>query len=239
MKKVPGTRFRFKTSEASTRMPGTGDAEKQEKDMGDNQQVNFLLAGVGGQGTLLASDIIAEVALKKGLDAKKSEVHGMSQRGGAVTSHVRWGVNVASPLCEMGTVDIFLAQEMLEAVRWIDYLRPGGTVILSQQQLPPTATVFGTANYPSNEKVLSALSEVAGRILWLDAVGIAEALGNRRAANSVLLGALCAELGEDEELWLEVVIEQVPARHKEVNRKAFLAGYEGDWEYQPAEKSVA
>lgn len=200
--------------------------------MENNQNVNFLLAGVGGQGTLLASDIVAEVGLMQGLEAKKSEVHGMSQRGGAVTSHVRWGKQVASPLCEKGTVDYFIAQEMLEGLRWLEYLRPGGTVILSQQQLPPTATVFGEANYPSEEKVFSALVEVAGKVLSLDAVAVAEELGNRRTANSVLLGALSSELMGDETVWLDVIMSRVPARHKEVNRKAFIAGREGKWELE-------
>lgn len=200
--------------------------------MENNHSVNFLLAGVGGQGTLLASDIVAEVGLMQGLDAKKSEVHGMSQRGGAVTSHVRWGKRVASPLCEKGTVDFFIAQEMLEALRWLGYLRPGGTVILSRQQLPPTATVFGEAVYPSDEQVLSALSQVAGRILSLDAVAVAEELGNRRTANSVLLGALSSELEADKTIWLDVIMSRVPAKHKEVNRMAFMAGRDGHWELE-------
>jgi len=197
--------------------------------MENKRTVNFLLAGVGGQGTLLASDIVAEVGLRQGLEAKKSEVHGMSQRGGAVTSHVRWGEDVASPLCEMGTVDYFVAQEMLEAVRWLEYLRPGGTVILSQEELPPTATVFGSAVYPSAEEVQAAIGQVAGKFLSLDAVGIAEQLGNRRCANSVLLGALSLELGGSD-YWLEAIVEKVPARHKEVNEKAFYAGRNGGWE---------
>ncbi len=200
--------------------------------MGNNRNVNFLLAGVGGQGTLLASDIVAEVGLKQGLDAKKSEVHGMSQRGGAVTSHVRWGEQVASPLCEMGSVDYFIAQEMLEALRWLEYLRPGGTVILSQEQLPPTATVFGNAVYPSQENVVAAISKVAGRILMLDAVSIAEQIGNRRTANSVLLGALSSAMEGDESSWLDVIMSRVPERHKEVNREAFARGRQGQWELE-------
>jgi indolepyruvate ferredoxin oxidoreductase beta subunit len=211
---------------------GPADFTK-ETGMGNNRNVNFLLAGVGGQGTLLASDIVAEVGLRQGLDAKKSEVHGMSQRGGAVTSHVRWGEKVASPLCEMGTVDFFVAQEMLEAVRWLQYLRPGGTVILSQEELPPTATVFGQAVYPSREKVWAVIGEVAGKLLTLDAVGIAEKLGNRRTANSVLLGALSQEVtasNEEAELWLEAIMAKVPPRHKEVNREAFHAGRDGVWD---------
>ncbi len=190
---------------------------------------NFLLAGVGGQGTLLASDIVAEVGLHQGLDAKKSEVHGMSQRGGAVVSHVRWGEQIHSPLCEKGTVDYFVAQEMLEAVRWVEYLRPGGTIILSQHQIPPTSTVFGQAAYPETETILAAVRERAGKVLWLEALSLAEQVGNRRTANSILLGALSAELPVDEEHWLKVVMAKVPQQHKEVNRQAFLVGREGKW----------
>ncbi len=189
--------------------------------------VNFLVAGVGGQGTLLASDIVADVGLHLGLDVKKSEVHGMSQRGGAVTSHVRWGERLASPLCEQGKVDFFVAQEMLEAVRWIGYLRPGGTVIVSRQALPPTSTVFGKDMYPADEKILEALHAVAGKVRVVDAAGVAEKLGNRRAANSVLLGALSTELPLGTQAdWLAVIEARVPERHKAVNRAAFAAGRE-------------
>lgn len=195
-----------------------------------NKEINFLLAGVGGQGTLLASDIVAEVGLQIGLDAKKSEVHGMAQRGGAVVSHVRWGEKVFSPLIEMGKVDYFVAQETLEALRWLGYLKPGGTIILSTQQLPPTSTVFGKDVYPERDQALSTIGELAGKILLLDAHEIAEKLGNYRTANSVLLGALSSELEVDPQDWLAVIESKVPQRHKEVNRKAFLTGREGEWE---------
>lgn len=194
--------------------------------------VNFILAGVGGQGTLLASDIVAEVGMQLGYDAKKSEVHGMAQRGGAVISHVRWGQRVASPLCEKGTVDYFIAQEMLEALRWLDYLKPGGTLILSKQTLPPTGTIFGKEVYPQEEQVLSEVEKLAGKVLLLDAGQIAEELGNTRVANSVLLGALSAELEVDPNDWLIVIEKNVPERHKEVNREAFTRGREGQWELQ-------
>lgn len=187
--------------------------------------INFLVAGVGGQGTLLASDIMADVGLQRGLDVKKSEVHGMSQRGGAVTSHVRWGEHVASPLCEKGRVDYLVVQEMLEALRWLDYLKPGGTVVISRQILPPTGTVFGTDQYPTEEHILSTVSALAGKVIVVDAPGIAEGLGNRRAANSVLLGALSRELPEvSREAWLAVIDARVPERHRALNRAAFLAG---------------
>ncbi|HEX6303108.1 MAG TPA: indolepyruvate oxidoreductase subunit beta [Anaerolineales bacterium] len=198
----------------------------------EKKAINFLLAGVGGQGTLLASDIVAEVGLRAGLDVKKSEVHGMAQRGGAVVSHVRWGEKVASPLIEIGKVDIFIAQETLESLRWLEYLRPGGTVILSKEQLPPTSTVYGNDVYPDEEKTLKRIAEFAGKILFLDAVSVAEELGNRRTANSVLLGALAAELQLDSEDWLAVIEEKVPQKHKEVNRRAFLAGRQGQWELE-------
>ena len=191
--------------------------------------VNFLLAGVGGQGTLLASDIVADVGMNSGLDVKKSEVHGMSQRGGAVTSHVRWGEVVASPLSERGTVDFFIAQEMLEALRWIEYLAPTGTVLLSDQKLPPTSTVFGEDQYPQDAKALETIRQAAETVLFVRASEVAEELGNPRVANSVLLGALSnlVEIPEDE--WYRVISERVPERHTEINRQAFLAGRNGDW----------
>lgn len=192
----------------------------------EKETINFLFAGVGGQGTLLASDIVAEVGLNAGYDVKKSEVHGMSQRGGAVVSHVRWGQQVASPLCEAGSVDYFIVQEILEALRWLHYLRLGGNVILSRCKLPPTATVFGSAQYPSEEQVLSTVGSVAGKILLIEAEQIARELGNPRVANSVLLGALSTHLSLDAQHWLDVIEARVPPKHRETNRQAFHLGRE-------------
>jgi indolepyruvate ferredoxin oxidoreductase beta subunit len=190
---------------------------------------NFVLAGVGGQGTILASDVVAQTGLAIGLDAKKSEVHGMAQRGGAVISHVRWAEKVASPLCEQGTADYLIAQEMLESLRWIEFLRPGGTAIISHQHWPPTSTVFASASYPSDEEILSAYQALAGRVLLVDAVGVAEGLNNRRVANSVLIGALSSVMDVSPDDWLSVLTARVPARHVEVNRQAFFAGRDGRW----------
>jgi len=187
---------------------------------------NFLLAGVGGQGTLLASDILAEVGLCIGADVKKSEVHGMSQRGGAVTSHVRWGERVASPLCEKGTVDYFVAQEMLEALRWIEFLRPGGTLLLSHQRIVPASTVYGADQYPPDHHMILTFKQVAGKVVMIEAQQAAEELGNPRVANSVLLGALSAQLAVPEADWLAVIASRVPRKHVEVNRQAFFAGRE-------------
>lgn len=190
---------------------------------------NFLLAGVGGQGTLLASDIIAQVGLGIGSDVKKSEVHGMSQRGGAVTSHVRWGPEVASPLSEKGTVDYFVAQEMLEALRWIDFVSPSGIVLLSDQTIPPTSTIFGDDLYPDPEHILAVLKEAAAQVMIVQARQAAEELGNPRVANIVLLGALSSNLEVSAEDWLAVITERVPKKHVEINREAFLTGRQGDW----------
>ncbi len=190
---------------------------------------NFLLAGVGGQGTLLASDILADVGLHVGADVKKSEVHGMSQRGGAVTSHVRWGAHVASPLCERGAVDYFIAQEMLEALRWIEFIRPGGTVLLSRQQIVPTSTVYGTEQYPVDDRVITVVRKAAGRVLLIDAKKTAEELGNPRVANSVILGALSAQMDIPPSDWLAMIEARVKQQHVETNRKAFFAGRERDW----------
>ncbi|MBN1221540.1 MAG: indolepyruvate oxidoreductase subunit beta [Anaerolineae bacterium] len=190
---------------------------------------NFVLVGVGGQGTILASDVVAQTGLYLGLDAKKSEVHGMSQRGGAVISHVRWAEKVASPLCEKGTADYLIAQEMLESLRWIDFLRPGGTVIINKQHIHPTSTVFASVTYPSDQEILTTFKKVAGKILWVDALGVAKQLQNLRVANSVLIGALSSVMDVPPDDWLEVLAARVPARHIEVNRQAFFAGREGQW----------
>jgi indolepyruvate ferredoxin oxidoreductase beta subunit len=193
------------------------------------REVNFLLAGVGGQGTLLASDVVAEVGMNSGYDVKKSEVHGMAQRGGAVTSHVRWGENVASPVNEKGRVDYFIAQEMLEALRWIEYVAPDGTVLLSDQKLPPTSTVFGKDQYPAHELTLKTVREAAGTVLFVRARQVAEELGNVRVANSVLLGALSRLVDIPEDDWLQVIRARVPERHIDINRQAYFAGRKGDW----------
>ena len=190
---------------------------------------NFVLAGVGGQGTILASDVVAQTGLHLGLDAKKSEVHGMAQRGGAVISHVRWAEKVTSPLCEKGTADYLIAQEMLESLRWIEFLRPGGTVIINHQHWPPTSTVFATASYPSDEEIISAYKGLAAKVLLVDALGIADRLDNRRVANSILIGALSSVMEVSPEDWLSVLTLRVPPRHTEINREAFFAGRDGQW----------
>jgi indolepyruvate ferredoxin oxidoreductase beta subunit len=186
--------------------------------------INFLLVGVGGQGILTASDVVAEVGLAIGLDAKKSEVHGFSQRGGVVESHVRWGRSVASPLAEKGTVDMLLAFETLEAARWIDWLRPGGTVLANRQRIVPMSVSAGDAAYPGDEAIQAALHARAGRVTFVEGLAIAERLGNPRLANTALLGALSAHMEVDPAVWLTVVERRVPPKYVELNRAAFWEG---------------
>lgn len=191
-----------------------------------NQSVNFLLVGVGGQGTILASDVLAEVGVALDYDVKKAEVHGMSQRGGSVISHVRWGAQVFSPIIARGDADIFIAFEKLEAARFIDHLRPGGLVLVNDQSILPVTVSAGSGVYPDDETIRAALAAVTNQSYWVNGLAIAEALGNTRMANVVILGALSALLEMEAGAWLEVIQGRVPAKYAELNRQAFEAGRE-------------
>jgi indolepyruvate ferredoxin oxidoreductase beta subunit len=186
--------------------------------------IDFLFVGVGGQGILTASDIAAEVGLEAGYDAKKSEVHGFSQRGGVVESHVRWGEEVAAPLAEKGTVDYLVATEYLEAARWIEWLRAGGTVLINRQRIPPMSVTVGDAVYPSDADILAAVRARTGDVTMVEGLATAERLGNPRLANTVLLGALSTRLDVPPETWLAVIERRVPPRYVELNREAFWEG---------------
>jgi indolepyruvate ferredoxin oxidoreductase beta subunit len=192
--------------------------------------INFLLAGVGGQGTILASDVLVNVGLALGFQAKQAEVHGMSQRGGSVTSHVRWGNLVYSPLVGAGEVDVFLAFEKVEALRSLQQLRAGALAVINLEAIQPVTVTSGGQLYPSDEWLHAAAEQVTERAAYVDGAAIAESLGNARAANVVLLGALSA-LMEREGLvdahpatWLAIISERVPAKYVQVNRQAFEAG---------------
>ncbi len=195
---------------------------------------NFLVTGVGGQGTLLAADIIAQVGLAQGLDAKKSEVHGMAQRGGVVVSHVRWGEKVHSPLIALGTADFLIGQEVVEGGRFLHYLKPGGVLLLSSETLPPPSLTLSKMEYPPAQKVIDAARQITDRIIFIAAPQLAEELGNRRVANTILLGALSAQMPEvDPKFWLDVIVRRVPQKAVEVNRKAFELGRKMGQEIAP------
>ncbi len=187
-------------------------------------RLNLLFVGVGGQGVLTASDIAAQVGLDLGLDAKKSEVHGFAQRGGVVESHVRWAPRVGSPTCEEGTVDVLLAFELLEAARWLNFLKPGGIVIVNRQKIMPMSVSVGNAVYPSEEAILAALHQRAGTVIVVDALPLAEQAGNPRTVNTVMLAALAALLETDPAVWETAILRRVPAKYTEVNKIAFRLG---------------
>lgn len=195
-----------------------------DRDREQMKKIDFLLAGVGGQGVLTASDILAEVGLAIGCDAKKSEIHGFSQRGGVVESHVRWGPKVAAPMGERGRIDCLVAFELLESTRWIDFVKPGGSVIVNRQRILPMGTLGSEAAYPSDQDVDDSLRTVTDKIMYVDGLDIARSLGNKNLANAVVLGTLSCELEMEPEVWLAVLIQRVPSKHIEANRAAFLAG---------------
>lgn len=183
---------------------------------------NILFSGVGGQGILLASEITAYSLLAAGYDAKKSEVHGMAQRGGSVTAQLRYGPRVYSPLIEPGKADIQMAFEMMEAVRYLPYLHPGSKVIVNTQMILPPAVATGQAEYP--KQVLDQLTDRGIVVIPVDAFDLARAVGEGRTANVVLVGALSALLPVPAEVYEEVIRTRVPERFREVNLQAFAAG---------------
>ncbi len=185
---------------------------------------NFLFVGVGGQGILTASDIAASVGLAAGYQAKKSEIHGFSQRGGVVESHVRWGKDVGAPTAEKGTVDFLIALEMLESARWATWLRRQGTVLINRQRIAPMTVTVGDAIYPPDEEILQAVRAQTEDVTLIDALAIAEDLGNTRMTNTVVLGALSTRLDVDPDIWLSVIERRVPPKVVALNRQAFWEG---------------
>lgn len=185
---------------------------------------NFLFVGVGGQGILTASDIAASVGLQAGYEVKKSEIHGFSQRGGVVESHVRWGKVVGAPTAEKGTVDFLIALEMLESARWIDWIRPGGAVIINRQRIAPMTVTVGDAVYPGNEEILDAVRQRTDDVAVVNALDVAERMGNARMTNTVILGSLSTRLDVDPETWLSVIERRVPPKYADLNRRAFWEG---------------
>jgi indolepyruvate ferredoxin oxidoreductase, beta subunit len=192
------------------------------------KKVDVLIVGVGGQGVLLASELLSDVALRAGYDVKKSEVHGMAQRGGSVSSHVRIAAGgVHSPLIPQGGADVFLAFEQAEALRWIHFLAPEGTVIVNARRLvPPVALLKKGPAYPENP--IEAVRARVAKVVTVDAASVAAALGNPRVENAVLLGALSRTLDIPEDAWMEAIGNRVPPNTVEINRRAFRAGAGGE-----------
>jgi indolepyruvate ferredoxin oxidoreductase beta subunit len=188
------------------------------------KKIDYLLAGVGGQGTILASRILAGAGLELGYDVKTAEVHGMAQRGGSVESHVRWGEKVHSPLVEYGMADYLIGFEMLEAARWLTYLNKNSVTLINRFRIPPPLVNLGKARYPSEKEIESLLRSRGGDVIWLDAADMAEEAGNPAMSGVVLLGALSSLVDSDQGIWLEVIKRLVPPRFVEMNQKAFVVG---------------
>jgi indolepyruvate ferredoxin oxidoreductase beta subunit len=183
---------------------------------------SVLLAGVGGQGVLLASEVLAEAAAIAGNDVKKSEVHGMAQRGGSVVSHLRFGPVVHSPLIPRGGADFLVSFERLETLRYLESLHAGSVVLVNDQRILPLPVSVGKAAYP--EDVEERVRAAGLRAHFVDGHGLALAAGNAKAVNAVILGALSALMDFAPALWEEALRRQIPARLLEVNRRAFALG---------------
>jgi len=186
---------------------------------------SILFVGVGGQGTILASKILTEGLLKSGYDVKMSEVHGMAQRGGSVTTQVRFGEKVYSPLIEKGKVDVIVSFEKSEAARYLSYLKKDGYIVVNDYEIHPVPVLIGKEKYPEN--VNERLTDVAHNIVVINAAEIAENLGNIKAQNVVLLGALIKVLKLESINWEAVISSIVPQKAIEINKKAFKAGNDG------------
>jgi indolepyruvate ferredoxin oxidoreductase beta subunit len=188
------------------------------------RKLDILLVGVGGQGVVLASDVLGEVALAGGYDVKKTDTLGMAQRGGSVVAHVRMGEQVASPQIPLAGADILLAFEKSEALRWLDYLSPAATIIINNQAILPLTAATGEQTYPTDEQITQALSQYTREIYPIEGPEIASEIGNQQVTNVVLLGALSIFLPFAPEGWEEVLKRQLPEKFHQLNLTAFQMG---------------
>lgn len=192
--------------------------------MDKNLVCSLLVSGVGGQGVLVATDIIAEVAGRAGMDAKKSEVHGVAQRGGPVVSHVRFGKKVYSPLGKIGDIDFLVALERLEALRYAHWVKPSGSIIVNDQRIMPTLFPGDKRSYP--EGIIEFLKKKHPSLIVVPAYKMALELGNIRVINIIMCGALSKFLKFDEKVWQAVIAQHVPPKFVDLNLQAFKRGQE-------------
>lgn len=183
---------------------------------------NIMIVGVGGQGSLLASKLLGSLLLTKGLDVKVSEVHGMSQRGGSVVTYVRFGEKVYSPVIDKGEADFIVSFELMEAARYTDFLKPGGTVIVNTQKIDPMPVITGAAVYP--EDLIAKMQAAGARVDAMNALDIAESAGSAKAVNIALMGRLSKYFDFAEAEWLAAIEKSVPQKFVELNKKAFDMG---------------
>ena len=183
---------------------------------------NVMIVGVGGQGSLLASKLLGRMLLEEGYDVKVSEVHGMSQRGGSVVTYVRYGDRVSSPIIDKGEADFIVSFELLEAARWMEYLKPGGQIVTSTQQIDPMPVVTGAAQYP--EDLVAKMKAAGAKVDALDCLELAKQAGSSKAVNLVLVGRLSHYFGMDDAVWQKAIEASVPPKFLELNKKAFELG---------------
>ena len=183
---------------------------------------NMMIVGVGGQGSLLASKLLGWLLMNRGYDVKVSEVHGMSQRGGSVVTYVRWGDKVFSPIVDKGEADFIVSFELLEAARYLEYLKPGGQVVTSTQQIDPMPVITGAAAYPEN--LLEKMRAMGVKVDAVDTLELSRQAGNTKTANIVLMGRLSRYFDHSEEVWQEALEACIAPKFLEMNKKAFALG---------------
>ncbi len=186
--------------------------------------LGVLVTGVGGQGIILASDIICEAAITAGYDVKKTDTLGMAQRGGSVLSHVRIGTRVFSPLIREGEVDLVLAFEKLEAARWVNYLHRKSVVIVNDYAQPPLSVNLGNERYPEDEEIRTLLNRRTAGTYFVEGNAEAAKAGDSRALNTYMLGCASCFLPIKIIIWEDMIMQRVPARFQEINMTAFSAG---------------
>jgi indolepyruvate ferredoxin oxidoreductase beta subunit len=190
------------------------------------KKMDILITGVGGQGVVLASDIIGEAALSAGYDVKKTDTLGMAQRGGSVVSNVRIAVKVWSPMIKEGEVDLILAFEKLESARWSHFLRPGGVAIINDYEQPPLSVSLGQEEYPEDADITAALRRRTDEIYMVDGTDRVKELGNVRTLNIFMLGCLSIFAPLEAEVWKESISQRIPERISDINLTAFEKGRE-------------
>ncbi len=183
---------------------------------------NIMIVGVGGQGSLLASKLLGHLLMAQGYDVKVSEVHGMSQRGGSVVTYVRYGDKVYSPVIDKGEADFIVSFEILEAARWLPYLKKDGQIVTNTQQIDPMPVITGAAVYPDN--LVDKLKASGAKVDAIDCLKLANEAGSSKAVNIVLLGRLSHYFDLPQEAWMKSLEANVPAKFLDMNKKAFELG---------------
>ena len=184
---------------------------------------NIMIVGVGGQGTLLTSRVLGAIIRDGGYDVKLSEVHGMAQRGGSVVTYVRYGSDVREPIVEEGQADLLIAFERLEAMRYAHFLKKDGVMIVNDQRMDPMPVVMGAMEYPAD---IIETMEKSHKVIKVDAMGEAKKLGNPRVFNTIIIGVAASKMDFEKDKWLKVIEKTVPPKTVDINKKAFLTGYE-------------